>query len=74
MSTTQVRELAARAEELVRLAQSGEMVTVTSDGRAVAELRPVGRDRWRTWTEVTDLFAGPADPDWRYDRDRGSGT
>jgi hypothetical protein len=26
------------------------------------------RDRWRRWTDVTAIFAGPADVDWDEDR------
>lgn len=25
---------------------------------------------WRTWTDVAELFDGPADPAWATDRDR----
>lgn len=42
---------------------------MTVSGREVAELGPVRRDRWRTWTDVAAVFDGPVDLDWALDRD-----
>ena len=70
VTTAGLRELRQNASDLVRLAEAGEVVTVTVNGREVAELGPVRRDRWRTWSDVAELFAGEDDPDWRADRDR----
>ena len=39
-------------------------------GRAVAELGPAHRDRWRSWSDVVAVFDGPRDPDWADDRER----
>lgn len=30
---------------------------------------PVRQSRWQRWDDVTDLFAGPADADWKDDRE-----
>ncbi len=69
MTTAGLRELRQNASELVRQAEAGEVVTVSVSGRPVAELGPAHRDRWRTWADVADVFAGPGDPDWDQDRD-----
>lgn len=50
MTTTGLRELRQNASELVRQAEAGEIVVVTVSGREVAELGPVRRDQWRSWT------------------------
>jgi antitoxin (DNA-binding transcriptional repressor) of toxin-antitoxin stability system len=52
----------------VRQAEAGAVITVSVSGRAVAELGPAHRDRWRTWSDVAAVFDGPADPDWAADR------
>jgi prevent-host-death family protein len=62
MTTIGLRELRQQASELVRQAEAGATVTITVSGREVAELGPVRRHRW-------EVFRGPADPDWRTDRD-----
>lgn len=68
VTSTGLRELRQRASELVRQAEAGEVITVSVNGRPVAELGPVRRDRWRSWDDVADLFEGPADPSWSEDR------
>lgn len=42
MKSTTVRELHLRTKHLVERAASGETITVTKRGLAVAEIRPVG--------------------------------
>jgi prevent-host-death family protein len=69
MPTTGLRELRQQASELVRQAEAGATVTITVSGREVAELGPVRRHRWRQGADVREIFRGPADPDWRTDRD-----
>jgi prevent-host-death family protein len=69
MTTTGLRELRQQASELVRQAEAGATVTITVSGREVAELGPVRRHRWRHGADVQAVFRGPADPDWRADRD-----
>lgn len=64
-----LRELRQQASELVRRAEAGESITVTVSGRPAARLVPAQRDVWRTFDEVRELFAGPADQDWARDRD-----
>lgn len=70
MPTAGLRELRQNASELVRQAEAGAVITVSVSGRAVAELGPAHRDRWRTWADVSAVFAGPADADWEDDRER----
>ena len=70
MPTTGLRELRQQASELVRQAEAGAIVTITVSGREVAELGPVRRHRWRQGADVREVFRGPADADWRTDRDR----
>lgn len=69
MTTAGLRELRQNASELVRQAEAGAVITVSVSGRAVAELGPAHRDRWRGWAEVAAVFDGPGDPDWVEDRD-----
>lgn len=69
MTTAGLRELRQNASELVRQAEAGAVITVSVSGRAVAELGPAHRDRWRQWTEVAAVFDGPGDSDWGDDRD-----
>jgi len=70
MDSTGLRELRQHASDLVRRAESGETITVTVSGRDVAQLGPIRRDQWRTWAEISPIFAGPDDPDWATDRER----
>ncbi|MXG91201.1 type II toxin-antitoxin system Phd/YefM family antitoxin [Nocardioides flavescens] len=69
MTTVGLRELRQDASELVRRVEAGEEITISVSGRPAARLSPVRPARWRTWDEVEELFQGPADPDWREDRD-----
>ena len=69
MTTAGLRELRQNASELVRQAEAGTVITVSVSGRAVAELGPAHRDRWRRWADVTAVFDGAGDPDWGADRD-----
>lgn len=70
MTTAGLRELRQNASELVRQAEAGAVITVSVSGRAVAELGPAHRDRWRSWSDVVAVFDGPRDPDWADDRER----
>jgi prevent-host-death family protein len=70
MAVVGLRELRQQASELVRRVEAGEEVTITVAGRPSARLVPVVPRSWRTYTEVADLFDGPADPEWSADRDR----
>lgn len=70
MNVVGLRELRQQASELVRRAEAGEDVTITVSGRPTVRLVPVAPRVWRTFDDVADLFAGPADPDWDTDRDR----
>ncbi len=68
VTTAGLRELRQNASELVRQAEAGAVITVSVSGRAVAELGPAHRDRWRSWSDVAAVFDGPDDPDWADDR------
>jgi len=51
-----IRELKAHASALVRLAASGEALTITDRGRPVARIVPVqGDDRW--WDSLIEAGA-----------------
>lgn len=69
METVGLRELRQDASELVRRVEAGEEITISVSGRPSAILVPVRPSRWRAWSEVEDVFHGPADPDWEHDRD-----
>jgi prevent-host-death family protein len=70
MASVGLRELRQRASELVRRAEAGEEITITVASRPSARLVPLAPQSWRGYTEVAELFAGPADPGWDEDRDR----
>jgi prevent-host-death family protein len=69
METVGLRELRQNASELVRRAEEGEEITITVAGRPGARLIPAAPRTWRRWTDVAELFAGPADPAWTADRE-----
>ena len=69
METVGVRELRQNASDLVRRVQDGEEIIITVSGRPGARLVPANPNTWRQWTDVADLFTGPADTDWDTDRD-----
>lgn len=58
------RELRNNTRSLLDRVAAGETVTITVDGRPVAELHPVGtRTRWVTRDRfVRDVLANQADP------------
>jgi prevent-host-death family protein len=64
-----LRELRQNASDLVRRVEEGEEITITVAGRPGARLVPATPRAWRHWTDVVELFAGPADPAWDVDRD-----
>ncbi|MFC5379928.1 type II toxin-antitoxin system prevent-host-death family antitoxin [Aquipuribacter nitratireducens] len=73
MTTIGLRELRQQASDLLRRVEGGEQVLITVAGRPSARLVPVRPRAWQSWTEVADVFDGPADPQWDTDRDRLDG-
>lgn len=69
MEEVGLRELRQNASDLVRRVQDGEEITITVAGRPGARLIPAAPHTWRQWTDIADLFTGPADPAWDADRD-----
>lgn len=70
MDTVGLRELRQDASELVRRVEAGGEVLITVAGRPSARLVPVAERTWRPWEQLSDLFAGPADPGWPDQRDQ----
>lgn len=70
MATVGLRELRQNASELVRRVEEGEEIIITVAGRPGARLVAAVPRAWRSWNDVAELFAGPADLDWSADRDR----
>lgn len=68
MDVVGLRELRQSASELVRRVEEGEEIVITVAGRPAAKLVPAPPRIWRQWSDVAELFAGPADPDWSADR------
>ena len=66
MAVIPQRELRNNVSEVLRRAESGERLTVTVDGRPVAELGPlVERSRYVGAGRLREILAeNPADPDW----------
>jgi prevent-host-death family protein len=69
VETVGLRQLRQNASELVRRAEEGEEITITVAGRPGARLVPAASRAWRRWADVSELFAGPADPAWNADRE-----
>jgi prevent-host-death family protein len=69
VDTVGLRELRQNASDLIRRVEGGEEITITVAGRPGARLVPAATRTWRSWNDVTELFAGPADPAWETDRD-----
>lgn len=74
MSEVGLREVRQNASDLVRRAQAGERLTITVAGRPAAVLGPVSPRAWRSWGDLADIFALPADVDWADDRDLVDGS
>jgi len=68
-TTVGLRELRQQASELVRRVERGEHFVITVAGRPSALLVPARPSQWRPWSDLEALFRGPADPDWKKDRD-----
>lgn len=66
MATIPQRELRNNVSEILRRAEAGERLTVTVNGRPVAELGPVaGRRRFATAEKLTEIMAeAPVDGSW----------
>lgn len=77
MTTVPSRELRNDTAGVLRRVEAGERVTVTVNGRPVAELVPVQRAR-RSWIRREDLVArlrrAQADPGMRDDLARPAGA
>jgi prevent-host-death family protein len=69
MATVGLRELRQDASELVRRVEGGEEIDITVSGRLAARMVPAAPKRWQRWDDIADVFSGPADPDWEWDRD-----
>ena len=63
-----LRELRQDASELVRRVERGEEIIITVAGRPSARLVPAGPARWHPWSDLDELFRGPADAEWEHDR------
>jgi prevent-host-death family protein len=64
-----LRELRQDASELVRRVEQGEEIIITVAGRPSARLVPARPAQWRPWSELAELFRGPADAEWEHDRE-----
>ena len=69
MTRVGLRELRQDASELVRRVEQGEEIEITVSGRPAARLVGADTRRWQSWAAATELFSGPADPEWERDRD-----
>ena len=53
----------------MRRVGQGEEFVITVAGRPSARLVPVKPARWRRWSDLDELFRGPADTEWEKDRE-----
>jgi prevent-host-death family protein len=65
-----LRELRQQASDLVRRVEAGEEVMITVAGRPSVRMVPAASRSWRPYAAISELFEGPADPDWSNDRGR----
>lgn len=72
MTSVPQRELRNNVSDVLRRAEGGERLTITVDGRPVAELGPVGGPRKpATFQQLRSVLADtPVDSDWSADLDR----
>lgn len=70
MAEVGLRELRQNASELVRRVEAGEEVTITVSGRPSARLVPIAPQAWRSYSDVAEVFRGPADVEWASDLQR----
>lgn len=68
VETVGLRELRQNASDLVRRVEDGAEITITVAGRPSVRMVAATPRTWRSWGEVAELFAGPADSDWNEDR------
>ncbi len=68
MATIGVRELRQNASEILRDVEGGQAVTVTVQGRPVAQLTPLKAGTWTTWAHVRAIFDSPNDLTWEAER------
>jgi prevent-host-death family protein len=64
-----LRELRQEASDLVRRVEQGEEFVITVAGRPSARLVSAKPARWRRWSDLEELFHGPADTEWAKDRE-----
>jgi prevent-host-death family protein len=69
MTVVGLRELRQQASELVRRVEAGEEITITVAGRPSARLVPIAPRSWRSYTDMAEVFNGPADAEWSADRE-----
>lgn len=67
METIPQKELRNNVGVVLRRVETGEAFTVTVSGRPVAELHPVGRQRWVSGPALARIWQGPTPVD--LDRD-----
>ena len=64
MGEATIRDLGNHGAEVIRRVQAGESVTITRDGEAVAELRPLPKRRLRAGSLIEQFrVLPPADAD-----------
>ncbi len=63
MATIPQKELRNNIGEVLRRAEAGERITITVNGRPVAELGPVPKRHWVSAEEVKAVFDSPPG-DW----------
>ena len=68
MTTIGVRDLRQNASEILRDVEAGQAVTVTVQGRPVAQLTPLKASTWTTWAHIRGIFDSPNDLTWETER------
>lgn len=68
MESVDLGNFGRNPEDVLRRLEEEPENLIVDAGQPVARLVRAETYKWRRWTEVADLFAGPGDPHWRADR------
>lgn len=69
MESVHLGDFGRNPEDVLRRLEEESQILIVDAGQPVAKLVRAETCKWRRWTEVADLFAGPGDPDRLAERD-----
>lgn len=69
MESVDLGDFGRNPEDVLRRLEEESEILIVDAGQPVAKLVRAETCKWRRWTEVADLFAGPGDLDRLAERD-----